>query len=517
MHEHRLHPQRVGHCAGVLPPGAAETLQRVAGDVIAALDGDFLDRVRHVLDRDAEEPFGEVFGRPLGLARLRRDLFPHRREFLADDIGVERLIAVRAENRREMRRLQLAKHDVAVRHRQRPAAPVAGRAGIGAGAVRTDLKATVLEEEDRPAARRDRVNVHHRRAHPDARDLGLERPLIGARIMANVGGGAAHVEADQLVIAGQFAGLHHADHAPSRAGQNRVLALKQLGVGQPAIGLHEHQAAFAAKRILHLVHIAAEDRRQISVHHGRIPAGDQLHQRRSLVGDADLAEPFLRRDGGDASLVVWVQITVHEGDGDAVYSVSLGGAEGGAGAIFIQFGDDIPFGVQPLINLCDPFIKQFRQGDLKVKELRPRLMADPEKIAKPLGDEEERAVPLPFQQRIGGDGGAHLHRFDGVRRHGVAISQPQHLTNALHGGVLVAFRVLRKQLVRRQRPIRTLRHDVGEGAAAVDPELPHDKSLLLRALARRFSQVAWLSKPDLATRVRFRGRSAESRSLRTWL
>ena len=56
MHENRTHPQRVRDHAGVLPGRAAKTRQRVTGDVMPALDGNLLDRVRHVLDGDAHAP-----------------------------------------------------------------------------------------------------------------------------------------------------------------------------------------------------------------------------------------------------------------------------------------------------------------------------------------------------------------------------------------------------------------------------------------------------------------------------
>ncbi len=132
-------------------------------------------------------------------------------------------------------RLQFAQHHVAVSHRQRPAATIAGRAGVGAGAFRPDLKAAVAVEQDRPAAGRDGVNVHHWRAHPDACDLGLKAALIGSGIVADIGGGAAHVEADQAVMARKLSGLDHADDTACRAGKDRVLALKQTRIGQPAI------------------------------------------------------------------------------------------------------------------------------------------------------------------------------------------------------------------------------------------------------------------------------------------
>ena len=47
---------------GVLTAGAAEAAQREARDVVAALHGDLLDRVRHALDGDADEARCEVLG-----------------------------------------------------------------------------------------------------------------------------------------------------------------------------------------------------------------------------------------------------------------------------------------------------------------------------------------------------------------------------------------------------------------------------------------------------------------------
>ena len=38
---------------------------------------------------------------------------------------------------------------------------------------------------------------------------------------------------------GQLRGAHHADDAAGRAGEDRVLALERLGVGQAAVRLHE--------------------------------------------------------------------------------------------------------------------------------------------------------------------------------------------------------------------------------------------------------------------------------------
>src|SRR6056297_1158082 len=79
----------------------------------------------------------------------------------------------------------------------RGASPVTGRSGIGASTFGTNLKAAILEFADAAATGGNGVNIHHRRAHPHARHLGVEAALVIAGIMADIGAGAAHVEADQ--------------------------------------------------------------------------------------------------------------------------------------------------------------------------------------------------------------------------------------------------------------------------------------------------------------------------------
>ena len=64
MDQHCRHAERIGDQAGMLSSGAAEAVQRIAGNVIAALDGDLLDRLRHIGDCDLDEPVGDFFRRP---------------------------------------------------------------------------------------------------------------------------------------------------------------------------------------------------------------------------------------------------------------------------------------------------------------------------------------------------------------------------------------------------------------------------------------------------------------------
>ena len=223
--QHLGHAECVGHEASVLAAGAAEAVQRIAGHVVAALHRDFLDRIGHVLDRDLDEAVGDLF------RRFAADLLGQFGESLFYRVGIERLILIGAEDFREEIGDELADQHIGIGDGERSAAAVARRAGIGARGIRPDAKARAVEMQHRAAARRDRVNEHHRRAHAHARDLGLEGALVFAVVVRHVGRGAAHVEADQILEAGFAAGLGHADHAAGGAGQDRVLALEQLGGG----------------------------------------------------------------------------------------------------------------------------------------------------------------------------------------------------------------------------------------------------------------------------------------------
>src|SRR5580704_15044553 len=147
MNEHAGHAERIGDQAGMLAAGAAETIERIAGHVVAALHGNLLDRVRHVLDRDLDEAVGNLFA-----AATVADLLRHRRERRAYRIGIERLVLRGAENFGKEIGNELADHHIGVGHGERTAAAIAFWAGIGASRIRADAKPRAVEMQDRAAA-----------------------------------------------------------------------------------------------------------------------------------------------------------------------------------------------------------------------------------------------------------------------------------------------------------------------------------------------------------------------------
>ena len=88
------------------PPAPPKQLQRVAGDVVAALHRDLLDRVGHVLDRDLDEAVGDLFRRASAA-----DLFaPVSANASLHRVGVERLVLLGPEDLREEIGDELADH-----------------------------------------------------------------------------------------------------------------------------------------------------------------------------------------------------------------------------------------------------------------------------------------------------------------------------------------------------------------------------------------------------------------------
>ena len=130
-----------------------------------------------------------------------------------DRRSVQALVAAGTENRREVRGLHLANADIGVGDGQRPAAAVAGRAGVGARAVGADADARAVEVQDAAAPGRDGVDRHHRRAHPHPGHLGLEGAFKDAIVQRDIGAGAAHVEADDAAQPGHPSRARRADDA----------------------------------------------------------------------------------------------------------------------------------------------------------------------------------------------------------------------------------------------------------------------------------------------------------------
>src|SRR5690606_8903123 len=110
------------------------------------------------------------------------------------------------EDRGEEARLDFAEHHIAVRHRERTAAPVAGGTGIGPGRIGPHPITGAIEMTNRPAASGDGVDGDHRCAQSYTGHLGIEAAFHRAPVrtgeMRDIGRGTTHVEADDAVETG---------------------------------------------------------------------------------------------------------------------------------------------------------------------------------------------------------------------------------------------------------------------------------------------------------------------------
>ena len=147
MNHHTVHAKRIRHQTGMLPACAAKAGQGITRDIMPALNGDFLDRIGHVGNRNCNETFGNFFRAHL-LSGRGCNVHDKRFKFIAYDVGVERLVAVGSKYVREMRRNNLAQHDVAIRHRQRPTTPVTGRSGYSACRMGSNLETRTVKRTD---------------------------------------------------------------------------------------------------------------------------------------------------------------------------------------------------------------------------------------------------------------------------------------------------------------------------------------------------------------------------------
>ena len=112
------------------------------------------------------------------------------------------------------------------------------------------------------------------------------------------------------------------------------------------------------------------------------------------------------------------------------------------------------------------------QDDPALEQARPILVGDAQRVAKAACRHEQRRLALALEERVGRDGRSHLHRLDLRRRDRRRRRDAEQAADAGDRGVAVLLGVLGKKLQGRERAVGTLGDDIGEGAAAVDPELP---------------------------------------------
>ena len=211
------------------------------------------------------------------------------------------------------------------------------------------------------------------------------------------------------------------------------------GLGQAAVRLHEvqpHARQFAG----HLLHIAAQDRREVGIDHRGIAARHDARQRRAWWLRVTCGKPISRAIAprriscsGCAQACISAMATARM---PSAYAACKRGAGGG----FVQRLELLASDGDAAADLGDPLMQQVGQPDIQVEQPRPGLVADPQHVGEAAIDQQQHPLALALQQGIGGDGGAHLHRLDGPGRDRRAGRHAEDLADAGDGGVAVARR-----------------------------------------------------------------------------
>ena len=324
MEQDRIDAHGIRDSARMLPACAAEADERVFGRIVAALDRDLFDRLGHVEVSDGEEAFSGFFRRELP-AGPRFNLGAECSELFGDDAAIQGLISVWPEDRRKKLRPHAAEEHVAISDCQRSPTPIAGGPGEGAGALGADTQTRAVERADRAAAGRDRMHLQHRRGEANACYHRFVRSFKGAGEVRDIGGGAAHVEAERVVEPRTLGRRRHADNAAGGAGEYRVAATEGAGAGEAAVRLHEEQVriALAAEAAGEGIDVFAQHRREISVRHRCIGARYELDEAADLRADRDLCKTDVARDGRQALFVRGVSPTVQTRDSDSAEALSV--------------------------------------------------------------------------------------------------------------------------------------------------------------------------------------------------
>ncbi len=163
---------------------------------------------------------------------------------------------------------------------------------------------------------------------------------------------------------------------------------------------------------------------------------------------------------------------VDQHDGAGADALGAGAGERVPRGVFVQGFDFLAIDADTTGDFNDFLVQHRWQGDGEIEQPRPGLVADAQRVGEAAVHHQQRALALALQQCVGGDGGAHLHRRHHALRDRRIERHAKHGLDAGDGGVTVSTGVFTEQLVGGERLIGMARDDIGERAAAIDPELP---------------------------------------------
>ena len=413
--------------------------------------------------------------------------------------------------------IEIAEQKIRVRHRRLVAAERVCRGPRrGAGAFRADPQATQgVDAGHRAAPGADLDHLDHR--HLDGQTALLPEPVlavdlelrrdqrIAVRDHAGLGGGAAHVEGEDIVVPEQPAVPGRGQGAARRSGlhqPDRGLGAR-VDLHQTAVGLHEEQGRrnleLRVESIAQAAEILLRDALHVDVgQHGR-PAHVLADLGHELAGQRDLdAGQDPAQEAGNTALVRVVGVGVDQRDADGLDPVAFETPGKRSDVVILQRGANRPVGEHAFVELeAQP---PRRQGTgaphAQVVDVVAMLATDLDRVAKSPSGDESGPGPLAFDQGIDEERGAVHHAGDLGPVRAESGQQPVHAFDHRIVGLIRGGEDL-LDLERRSVPARD--HEIGERAADVSPHAQAHRPCPPRLAALAEHQCARAEVPVQST------------------
>ena len=325
---------------------------------------------------------------------------------------------------REVVRVQVAQDQVGVGDRRLPSpAPVAGRPRRRARALGPHGDHAQGGPGEGAAAGADLDQVDGLDVHRDPASRGeaylveLEGgggegfPLLDE---GELGGGPAHVEGDQIAVAGELAidARHEGAGRRPRLDHAHGVALHGLGRGDPARGLHDEEpgaGAAPSHGLLEAPEVLSHGGHDVGVDDGGAGPLVLSEGGGNLVGSGhgDIGGLF-SDDLRNALFMHWVYIAVEEAHRNGRDPLGGEGPDHAARLGLVERQENAAVGQDALGDLADQAAGDQRGGrlDLKVVHLVALLAADDQDVPKSPGREQRDVLPFALDHDVGAERGS---------------------------------------------------------------------------------------------------------------
>ncbi len=479
-HEHVPHAERTGDLDADDGPVATEGAEREVARVAAAVGGDSFDGAGHGGDGDHQHAVGRL---------------EHRQAEAVGDGVAEHVVCGRYVEgdgaAGELARVQVAEHGEGVRQRRLlSSASVTDGAGGCAGAAGADARtAERVDADDGATAGADLRHVDEgqldrvaaaldepAREVDAAADLVLGRPH-GLAVLEHggLGGGAAHVEGDDVGAARVPGQLRAGDHAGGRPRFDEVGGPPQCGGGaHGAAGrLHDLQGRRdAALRELARegAEVGADCGPDVGVDDGGARALVLADLREDVggAGDVDAVTHDRPHELGDPVLVPGARVGVQQRDRECVDVVAAHRFGGGDHGSLVELAPGLASRACALGHLVAPPSRHERRRlvVLEVVHDGDAEAAHLEHVAEAGRRDQRGTRALPLEHGVRGDRGGMDDPRHLAGRDARLLEQAERALDHTAGVVVRGG----EHLAGAHRPVAAEQHDVRERAADVDAE-----------------------------------------------